>query len=416
MNLFVVLFFALIMVFTILTMTIIIKFLKNKALIKKSVKDQIQVDLALLTLLYVITFSSVIIVREIFGPFTNVTALNTCFLFGQWIFNSGFNCVISLQLMQLYNIFSLTAFNDWPESQLLCLHRTLVFTLGILCGSAVCKAGGGMCNQATTIYYHFVKIHFKKGITKPSLLSVISMIFYVIIIITLQTIIETKRFFLNRADQKADNLALTATRQLQAAKSKLTHVELGVHNFIRTKNSPPCLLEKNVPEIGNESKKNKTSEKTLELGKLRKVLKNKNHQTISFNRQGDCPTITAVECSSIIITNHDGNKDSLQLQKQSNNFELFDRITIIVNVEPETDHSCNLQHNEELKHPIAMPAWQQHDQIGNFDLEEASTPYLAQLHNKSSRDQVWVYLASLPFFGGCGQPHLPKLLYQAKIG
>lgn len=124
MNTVVVVIYALIMVFTIVTMSIIVKFLKNKALIKKSIKDQIQVDLALLTLLYIITFSSIIIVREIFGPFTYVTALNTCLLIGQWVFNSGFNCVISLQLMQLYYIFSLTALNDWSESKLLSFYRT----------------------------------------------------------------------------------------------------------------------------------------------------------------------------------------------------------------------------------------------------------------------------------------------------
>ena len=115
MNPFVVLLFALIMVLTILTISIIVKFLKSKELAKRNVQVQIQLDLAMLILVFVTSSTMFFIVREIVGPFEKTIALKIISFIGQCIFNSSFNCVISLQLIQLYSIFGLTAMNDWSE-------------------------------------------------------------------------------------------------------------------------------------------------------------------------------------------------------------------------------------------------------------------------------------------------------------
>ena len=98
MNTSVVLIFSLIMASSILTLSIIVKFLRNKEIVKRNVQDQIQVDLALLTLFYVTSSSTMIIARETIGPFDNIIALKTILLISQWVFNSCFSCVISLQL------------------------------------------------------------------------------------------------------------------------------------------------------------------------------------------------------------------------------------------------------------------------------------------------------------------------------
>ena len=109
------------MVLTILPISIIVKYVNNKAIIKRNVQDQTQVDLAMVTLVYVYYYCILIIAREIFGPLDSLTVLDTALWILQCIFNTGFNCIISLVFVQFCNIFGLTVLNDWQESQRLIL-------------------------------------------------------------------------------------------------------------------------------------------------------------------------------------------------------------------------------------------------------------------------------------------------------
>ena len=227
-------FFIAPMVLTILPMSIIVKYVNNKAIIKRNVQDHIQVDLAMVTLVYVYYYCSMIITREIFGPLDSLTVLDTALWILQCIFNMGFNCIISLVFVQFCNIFGLVVLNDWQESHRLILTRLLVFSLGVIIGSVLCSVGGGSCRKSP-IYNYFIIDSLKNDVIKTSLLSGISWISYGIIILICQISVEIKRFLLNRADQKADNLALNAKRQLKQAVSKLkiqTAPELGIDNLL----------------------------------------------------------------------------------------------------------------------------------------------------------------------------------------
>ena len=222
------------MVLTILPMSIIVKYINNKAIIKRNVQDHIQVDLAMVTVVYVYYYCSMIIAREIFGPLDSLTVLDTALWILQCIFNMGFNCIISLVFVQFCNIFGLVVLNDWQESHRLILTRLLVFSLGVIIGSVLCSVGGGSCRKSP-IYNYFIIDSLRTDVVKTSLLSGISWISCGIIILICQISVEVKRFKLNRADQKADNLALNAKRQLQKAVSKLksqTPAELGIHNIL----------------------------------------------------------------------------------------------------------------------------------------------------------------------------------------
>jgi len=117
MNFFILMLFVLNVFCTILTMSLIVSFINNKPILKRNVQDQILVDLAMVTVGYVILYSTSFIVREIFGPLGSVAILNTVLLIQQCVFNTGFNCVISLEVVQLCNIFSVSVLNDWPESK-----------------------------------------------------------------------------------------------------------------------------------------------------------------------------------------------------------------------------------------------------------------------------------------------------------
>jgi hypothetical protein len=228
-------------VLTIFPMTVIVKYINNKAIVKRNIQDQIQVDLAVVTLVYVYLYSSMFIAREIFGPLEYLTLLNIALWILQCVFNMGFNCIISLELIQFANIFSLTIFSDWPESRCLKLHRILVFPFGFIIGSVLCSVGAGSCRKSP-IYNYFIIESLQTDVVKTSLLSGISWIIYGIIILTCQVSVEVKRFSLNRADQRADNLALNAKRQLQQAVTMLkikNPVELGIQNLLINNNPKP---------------------------------------------------------------------------------------------------------------------------------------------------------------------------------
>ena len=74
-----VLIFAFIMLFCITTLSVIIKYLKNKAICKKVIQDRVQVDLAFLTITFVSFFSTFIIFREFFGHFESVRFVRAVF-------------------------------------------------------------------------------------------------------------------------------------------------------------------------------------------------------------------------------------------------------------------------------------------------------------------------------------------------
>jgi hypothetical protein len=226
--------FVIPMVLAITITTIIVKFLNSKALVKRNIQNQIQLDLAVVTITYVTLYSSMFIACEIFGPTNSVFLLNTTLWILQCLFNMAFNCIIALQFIQLFNIFSLTKWNDWSESTNLMLSHIFVFPLGIIVGSGLCSARAGSCRK-TAIYNHFIIDSLKTTDDKYSYLSGITWICYGIIILTSQISIEVRRFVLNKADEKADILALSAAKKLHDAISKAKSqapIELGIHNNI----------------------------------------------------------------------------------------------------------------------------------------------------------------------------------------
>jgi hypothetical protein len=233
MNYLIIVLFATPTVLAILIFTTIVKYLKSKAIIKRNFQIQIQIDLAMVMLVYVILYSSMFIACEIFGPTSSVAIVKTAFWMIQCLFNIAFNCIIALEFIQLYNIFSLTILDDFSDSRHLIISQIFIFVFGIIVGSGLCSVETGSCKK-TAIYNHFITDTLRSTNDKFSFASGITWISYGSVIFICQVSIEVKRFLLNKADQKADNLALIATKQIQEAVSKLnTHlpIELGIHNL-----------------------------------------------------------------------------------------------------------------------------------------------------------------------------------------
>jgi hypothetical protein len=100
---------------TILLLSIVIKYLKSKALNKKFVRDQILIDLTSLIMSFVSLLSSIIAIREIVGPFQNVAVVDSIFMVLQCFFDVILVSIVSLQIVQILNIFQCPAVNDWQE-------------------------------------------------------------------------------------------------------------------------------------------------------------------------------------------------------------------------------------------------------------------------------------------------------------
>jgi hypothetical protein len=82
-------------------MAILILYLKQKALHKQTIKDQILIDLASLSGGFVVFQSSAIILREIIGPFQHEFLVESIIMLNMFFYFAIIACIISLQFSQV---------------------------------------------------------------------------------------------------------------------------------------------------------------------------------------------------------------------------------------------------------------------------------------------------------------------------
>jgi hypothetical protein len=115
MNIIIILVYGIITGLTILLLSTVISYLKNKATNIKSVRDQIQIDLASFNMSFVSLMSTIIVVRELVGPFQNVAVVDSIFMILQCLFDVMLTSIVSLQIYQILSIFHCPALNEWQE-------------------------------------------------------------------------------------------------------------------------------------------------------------------------------------------------------------------------------------------------------------------------------------------------------------
>ena len=116
MNIFIILVYGTIAGLTILLLSIVLSYLKNKATNIKSVRDQIQIDLASFNMSFISLTSTIILVRELVGPFQSVTVVDSIFMILQSLFDVMLTSIVSLQIYQILSIFHCPALNEWQEA------------------------------------------------------------------------------------------------------------------------------------------------------------------------------------------------------------------------------------------------------------------------------------------------------------
>ena len=373
---------------------------------KRNVQDQIQVDLAVVTLVYVILYSTMFIACEIFGPLSSNTALDIALWMIQCLFNTGFNCIISLQLIHFCNIFGVTALNDWPESKQLTLSRMLVFPLGLIIGSGLCSVRAGACKKSPIYNYFIMDDKMKTNEDKFSLLSGISWFLYGTIIIIFQISIEVKRLLLNRADQRTDNLALIASNQLQKAIALLklqNPVELGIHSLLKsdsqlsTMGMYPRLLQhfKSTSVSRKLNKVSPYSERTQRFVDYQKdqaghqlPVHNHDHKNENIIRRDQVINIVDGTTSPAM----DNLADNISAIEESQVQEINQSYDIINNLRTGQQGNGHTYISGPFQEPHqdASLTWK-YAKTESEQIETHGTAYLFKPNNKLSRDQVKNY-------------------------
>jgi hypothetical protein len=86
-------------------LTILKKYLKEIPLDKQFIRHKILIDLADLTMAFVSTLSSSMILRHIFGPFHHVMIVEAIMLFLQSLYDLVLACIVSVQVTQVLTVF-----------------------------------------------------------------------------------------------------------------------------------------------------------------------------------------------------------------------------------------------------------------------------------------------------------------------
>jgi hypothetical protein len=212
-----------------LILSLVIKYLREKPKNKTFIRDQILIDLAIISELFVFHFSAVFIIREFFGKFQNPLYVDVVYYIQQTLFDCLLVCTVSLQLFQVLSIFQTAALSEWREYMVVSFHRLFVLALGVPFGILICYSGGGMCRPAH-IYFYLLQVPAEKEKSKASFFSVISVTVFVVIIICCQVAVEIKRFLMIRAEEKAEQLAVHALKEIREARMRLNSFDLGVLN------------------------------------------------------------------------------------------------------------------------------------------------------------------------------------------
>jgi hypothetical protein len=229
MNIFLFLVYSLIGILTIILMAVLILYLKDKAVHKQTICDQILTDLAIVTGALISSMAFLGVIRELTGPFEVVCIVSSVFIFFQYLYNLMLSCIVSLEVFQVLSIFYAAALSEWNEENLFLTHRTFVVALGCASGSLVCYFNGGMASP--TPYYYYILQGNQEPVYVVSMIQSMMLAAFVAIIILCQGAIEVKRFLMNRDENRVDQLAVSALVQIEEATKRLRSqppTELGV--------------------------------------------------------------------------------------------------------------------------------------------------------------------------------------------
>ncbi len=174
-------------------LTILKKYLKEIPLDKQFIRHKILIDLADLTMAFVSTLSSSMILRHIFGLFHHVMIVEAIMLFLQSLYDLVLACIVSVQVTQVLTVFCSSKMSEIREELLIIIHRTFTTILGLFTSFSICYLKGGMC-KPTPLYFFLLQNYQDLPDYPQSSVNVFSIFLFIVVIIVCQGAIEVKRY------------------------------------------------------------------------------------------------------------------------------------------------------------------------------------------------------------------------------
>jgi len=215
MQKFLILVYSLIIIATVVLMTILIKYTKEKLLNKHFLRNQILIDLGFINTVFIVEICFFMIARSIIGPIQNVLIVEAIMITQQCFYDLVLSCIVSLQITQVLSVFWSAKLGEIRDNLIIIVHRIFVLFFGLILATMACYHKNGMC-RPIPLYYYFLQDdlepsnngHDETPINKPFVTWL-----FIGIISSCQAAIEIKRYLIKKEDLKMEQMAAFARCQ-----------------------------------------------------------------------------------------------------------------------------------------------------------------------------------------------------------
>jgi hypothetical protein len=221
MQVLLILVYSFIVIFTIVLMSILIKYTKEKLLCKNVLRNQILIDLATINAIFVLEFCVVMIARNIIGPLESDLTVKVIMITQQCFYDTVLSCIVSLQITHVLSVFGSAKLNNIGDNVIILVHRIFAIVLGLGSATFACFHEAGMC-RFIPLYFYLLQDDLgnhdsnrETPINKPFVTWG-----FILVISLCQAVIEVKRYLIEEEELKA---GVSFTNILRAAFSYESH-------------------------------------------------------------------------------------------------------------------------------------------------------------------------------------------------
>jgi hypothetical protein len=182
---------------------LLVSYLKAKPLDLQGFKDFVEIDLSYVIGFCITYYSSLVAVREIWGPFRHTFPIDVALFIFLLSYNLVMTFTVSNQIVQFLILFYADQVYRWKENIALVVHRLAALGLGFVFSAYLCYNKAGVCwNGPVMLYFVFDE---KEEPYNPPLGNPFTLIIFMAAILFCQIAVEVKKYILNRDDDRTDN-------------------------------------------------------------------------------------------------------------------------------------------------------------------------------------------------------------------
>ena len=204
MQILLILVYFFIIISTVVLISILIKYTKEKLLNKNFLRNQILIDLATINTVFIVELCVIMIARNIIGPLQNDLTVQAIMITQQCFYDIVLSCIVSLQITHVFSVFGSAKLNNIRDNVIILVHRIFVTVLGLATATFACYNKIGMC-RPIPLYFYLLQDDLESHennretpINKP-----FATWGFVIVVSLCQAAIEAKRYLMKKEELKA---------------------------------------------------------------------------------------------------------------------------------------------------------------------------------------------------------------------